>query len=309
MAPLTNQHPAIKYLPKLDSAAPPIITTFKIYSIRIITQLPTKDRHQIMASDHTDFTISPDSLPSHPSSCRPTATLHPSNGMSGICQPGKINPFQSDHLSMIPAQQESARHQSSPGPTRRQSESRAPNALPSLSNAADPFRSHGPVESSLDGDVNSNSNQVRHHVIKHRGMDSQINPFQSDPLSVTSVQHECIGHQSNSVPTMSSSVDSDSTALIVALMSLSNAENPYTGYGPIQLSSRCHEIKQNSRNSNDSLHVGVGGLPELKLKYNNSAILHGYPPSNGRSNQSRPVCLDDLSHGHKGGGMCAPYHQ
>jgi hypothetical protein len=104
---------------------------------------------------------------------------------------------------------------------------------------------------------------------------------------------------------MSYRVHSDSTAP-VALPSRSNAENPYTGYGPIQSSSRCHEIKQNARNSNDSLHGGVGGLPELKLKYNNSAIQHGYPPSNGRSNQTRPVCLDDLSHGHKEGG-CVPH--
>jgi len=195
-----------------------------------------------MARDHTDFTISPDSLP--PSSCRPNATLHPSNRMSGICQPGKINPFQSDHLSMIPAQQESARHQSSSGPTGMQSESRAPNALPSLSNAANPFRSHRPVESSLGGDVNSNSNQVRHHVIKHRGMDSQINPFQSDPLSATSVQHECTGHQSDSAPTMSSTVHSDSMASI-ALLSLSHAENPYPYHGPDQ-SSLGRDINSNS---------------------------------------------------------------
>jgi hypothetical protein len=116
----------------------------------------------------------------------------------------QINPFQSDPLSTTSVQHEYTRHELSSAPTMSSSvhsDSMAPNALPPFSN-----------ESILDGDIDSNSNEIRHRVIKHRGMDSQINPFQSDRLSATTFQHKCTGHQSNSAPTMSSRVHLDSMA-------------------------------------------------------------------------------------------------
>ena len=47
-----------------------------------------------------------------------------------------------------------------------------PNALPSLWNAASHYSGHGPIQSCLDKEVNSNSNEIRHHVIKHNVKDS-----------------------------------------------------------------------------------------------------------------------------------------
>jgi hypothetical protein len=85
-----------------------------------------------------------------------------------------INPFQFDCLSVTSVQQESTIHQSSSAPTissRVQLDSMAPNALPSLWNAASHYSGYGPIQSCLGKDVNSNSNENRHHVIKHNVKD------------------------------------------------------------------------------------------------------------------------------------------
>jgi len=58
-----------------------------------------------------------------------------------------INQFQFDRLSVTSDQQENRRHQSSSAPTmssRAQLDSMAPNALPSLWNAASHYSGHGP---------------------------------------------------------------------------------------------------------------------------------------------------------------------
>ena len=156
--PPAPQHPDTKTSPIWTQVSPHIPTTFKIFSIQIIIQLPTKSLHEIMGRDHTDFTVSPDSLPLHPSSSGSTAPLPPPNHMLGIFQPGKMKSFQSELPSVTAAQQESTRHQSSSAQTilsRAQSNSMAPNDLPSLPNDANPYPCHGPVQSSLDKKDNS----------------------------------------------------------------------------------------------------------------------------------------------------------
>ncbi len=377
---------------------PPIPTTFKIFSIQIIIQLPTKSLHEIMGRDHTDFTVSPDSLPLHPSSSGSTAPLPPPNHMLGIFQPGKMKSFQSELPSVTAAQQESTRHQSSSAQTmlsRAQSNSMAPNIFPSLPTAANPYPCHGPVQSSLDKHVNSNPNEVIHQKVKHDTKDSLINPFQSNCLSVTSVQQESTSHQSSSAPTMSSSTQLVSNALISlsntathypghgtvqssldkdinsnpneiihkqvkhdtkdslinpfwfdrlsvtsvqqenrrhqsssaptmssraqldsmapnALPSLWNAASHYSGHGPIQSclgkdvnsnsnEIRHHVIKHNAKDSNDSLHGGVG-FRRLDFNDNiNSVDQYGYRPNNKLSHQSHPVYFHDPSNGHEEG--------
>jgi hypothetical protein len=152
----------------------------------------------------------------HPSSSGSTAPLPPPNHMLGIFQPGKMKSFQFELPSVTAAQQESTRHQSSSAQTmlsRAQSNSMAPNDLPSLPNDANPYPCHGPVQSSLDKHVNSYPNEIIHKQVKHDTKDSLINPFQSNCLSVTSVQQESTSHQSSSAPTMSSSIQLVSNAL------------------------------------------------------------------------------------------------
>ena len=128
---------------------------------------------------------------------------------------------------MTSVQQENRRHQSSSAPTmssRAQLDSMAPNALPSLWNAASHYSGHGPIQSCLGKDVNSNSNEIRHHVIKH-----------------------------------------------------------------------------NAKDSNDSLHGGVG-FRRLDFNDNiNSVDQYGYRPNNELSHQSHPVYFHDPSNGHEEG--------
>ena len=113
--------------------------------------------------------------------------------MLGIFQPGKMKSFQFELPSVTAAQQESDRHQLSSAQTmlsRAQSNSMAPNDLPSLPNDASPYPCHGPVQLSLDKHVNSNPNEIIHKQVKQDTKDSLINPFQFDHPSVTSVQQE-----------------------------------------------------------------------------------------------------------------------